>query len=324
MKILITGSNGFIGKALQEETKKRGFNSVCATRYSNLEFQNKTFDLETFAVGDINAHTNWLESLSNIECVIHCASRAHVMKEKEDNPLNIYRIVNVEGTRNLAEQAAKAGVKRFVFISSIGVNGFCTNPGLHFSNQDIPAPVDDYAISKWEAEMELNKISMQTGLEVVIIRPPLVYGPGVKGNFLRLLNLVALGTPLPFGKIRNYRSFIGLDNLLDLIILCINHPKAAGQTFLASDGSDISTSDLIKKLAIAMKTKTILFHVPRYLLKIAAYFIGHHKDVDRLAYSLQVDYSHTKRMLGWIPSKSLEQGLFEMANSYLRTKKRKN
>jgi nucleoside-diphosphate-sugar epimerase len=322
MKILITGSSGFLGNALQIELKKRGFLYRCITRQDKSFLKNKLQNEENFFVEDINSHTDWSKPLYNIKCVIHCAARAHIINEKEVDSLAAYRKINVEGTRNLAEQASIAGVKRLVFISSIGVNGPFTGNSTFFSHNDYPVPVDNYAISKLEAEQALKEVSAKTGLEVVIIRPPSIYGPGVKGNFLRLLNLINYGLPLPFGRINNLRSYIGLDNLVDFIICCMEHPKASGQIFLVSDGVDLSTRDLIKKISIIMKKNIFFFPVPIFLLRFLSYIIGKHKDLERLVNSLQIDYSWSTKILGWSPPKSLEHGLIKMTESYLKIKKK--
>ena len=237
--------------------------------------------------------------------------------------MTAYRQVNVDATRNLAEQAAIAGVKRFIFLSTIGVNGDFTSRLNRFTHKDNPAPTANYAISKWEAEQALKEISIRTGLEVVIIRPTLVYGPGVKGNFLRLLNLIKQGFPLPLGSIDNRRSYVGLDNLVDLIITCVDHLKAPGQTFLISDGIDLSTPDLIRKLENSMGKSSRLLPVPISILNFIGWVSGRHRDVERLVHSLQVDYSHTKDLLDWKPIQSFENGLLEMTKAYLKTLKRK-
>ena len=241
--------------------------------------------------------------------VVHAAARVHIMRDIVSDPLLEYRKVNVDGTLNLARQSARAGVERFVFISSIKVNGEETVVGHAFRPEDEAKPVDPYGISKWEAEQGLRKIAKETGMEVVIIRPPLVYGPGVKGNFANLIKLVRKGLPLPLGAIHNRRSMIALDNLVDLIITCIDHPNAANQVFLASDGQDLSTTELLQGLAQAMGRSSRLLPVPGALLSLAATILGKKPVVDRLLGSLQVDISKTRELLDWTPPISVDDGL---------------
>jgi nucleoside-diphosphate-sugar epimerase len=224
----------------------------------------------------------------------------------------------VEGTRNLAFQAAAKGVKRFIFISSIKVNGERTEGFLSFKNTDIPKPEGIYAISKWEAEQSLHSISKQTGLEIVIIRTPIVYGQEVKGNFYRLINFIDRGFPLPFGKVNNLRSYVALDNLVDLIICCINHLKAAGQTFLVSDGEDLSIPDLIKKIAFILKKKPFLFPVPISFMKFSGKIMGKSREIDRLVSSLRLDCSHTLSLLNWNRSISVDEALFKTVINYYK------
>jgi nucleoside-diphosphate-sugar epimerase len=220
--------------------------------------------------------------------------------------------VNVEGTLKLARHAADAGVKRFLFISSIGVNGTFTYRSRRFARDDVPFPTENYAVSKWEAEQGLWEIASQTGMEVVVVRSPLVYGPGVKGNFARLLDLVRSGVPLPLASVNNRRSFIGLDNLADLLIRCVDHPRAAGQTLLASDGQDLSTPELLRMIAKAMGRSARLFPVPVSLLRLAGRVLGRLNEVDRLVGSLQVDSSATRELLGWTNPVSVEEGIKRM------------
>jgi nucleoside-diphosphate-sugar epimerase len=220
--------------------------------------------------------------------------------------------VNVDGSRRLAEQAAAAGVRRLVYLSSIKVNGEQTVLRAPFLCSDTPAPQDAYGVSKWEAEQALWEVSAKTGLEVVVVRPPLVYGPGVKGNLARLLKLVRLGLPLPFSAVQNKRSLIGLDDLVDLLIRCVDHPAAAGQTFLVSDGEDLSTPDLLRHMAAAMNRSPRLFPVPVSLVRLAGSALGKRAEIDRLVGSLQIDSSHTRQVLGWIPPVSVEEGIRRM------------
>lgn len=260
-------------------------------------------------VGDIGPATDWTTVLNGVDCVVHLAARAHVMDDSAPEPLAAYREVNVAGTRRLAEQAAAAGVRRLVMVSSIKVNGERTAPGAPFLFSDPPAPEDAYGLSKWEAEQALWLVAAETGLEVVVVRPPLVYGPGARGNFQRLLRWVARGLPLPLGAVENRRSLVALDNLVDLLRVCIDHPAATGQTFLVSDGEDLSTPELIRRLAAAMGRKPRLLPVPPALLRLGGWLLGRSGEVARLLGSLQVDIAHTREILGWTPPISVQEGL---------------
>jgi len=236
------------------------------------------------------------------------------MDDTCSDPLAEYRKVNVEGTKCLAIAAAKAGVKRFVFISSIKVNG--EGRAAAYTEDDDEAPVDPYGVSKWEAEQELHKISQTTGIEVVILRPPLVYGPGVKANFYNLLKIVDRGIPLPFAKIDNLRSFIYLDNLIDVIITCINNPRAEGRTFLINDREDVSTPEIIRKIASALGKPARLFFIPPFLMRMAGKLIGKSAAIDRLFGSLTIDSTKIKKEIGWNPPYTIEYGLKETAKWY--------
>ena len=315
MNILLTGATGFVGKALDSELKKNNFHIKYLSGQSILKSL-KSDNLKNF----IKENINWSEYLSNTACVIHCAARSHIMKETETDPLAVYRSANVEATYNIAKQAARYGVKRFIFLSSVKVNGERTIGSSSFKYSDISKPKDAYAISKLEAEEALLELSKQTGLEIVIIRAPLVYGEEVKGNFKRLLNLVYKKIPMPFAKVSNLRSFIGIENLTNLIVCCIDHPKAAGQTFLASDGEDISTPDLIKKLSKLMGQPSRLFAFPLLIIKLISYLIGKSLEVKRLLDSLRVDSSNTQEVLGWSPPLSLDEGLKKTVIWYLRNR----
>jgi nucleoside-diphosphate-sugar epimerase len=317
-KILITGANGFVGKSLLQNLilKKKYF-----IHLSSRTAQEKTIDqVSYFNVGDIDSKTNWKNALYQVDCVIHCAAKVHVMGTKQKDLLNIYRRVNIEGTKNLAEQAASLGIKRFIFLSSIKVNGERTKGYLSFRYSDNPQPEDAYGISKFETELALKQISKKTGLEIVVIRAPLVYGPGVKGNFLRLLDLVYRKTPLPFAKINNLRSFVSIDNLTELIIRCIDHPKAAEKIFLASDNEDVSTPDLIIKLSKFMNKTPRLFPIPVWILQLMGQLSGKSLEVERLTGSLRIDISDTHKILGWSPFLSLNEGLEKVVKWYLRNR----
>ncbi len=317
-KILITGATGFVGRALFKNLKSKKKYLIHLSARTN---QEKLFEGgKAFNIGEIDFNTNWNDALDGVDCIVHCAARAHMSEKKQTDSLNSYRRVNVDGTINLAKQAMAIGIKRFIFLSSIKVNGEGTIASKSFKYNDISQPEDAYGISKWEAEQALLEISKQTGLEVVIIRPPLVYGEGVKGNFLRLLNLVYKRIPLPFAKINNLRSFIALDNLIDLIICCIDHPKAAGKTFLVSDSEDLSTTDLIIKLFKLMDKSPRLFQVPQLIIQLIGRLAGKSLEVKRLLGSLRVDNSYTREILGWSPALSLDESLEKTVRWYLKNR----
>ena len=259
--------------------------------------------------GDLTAQTDWSLTLAGADAVVHLAARVHVMHDTEADPLTAFRAVNVDGTLNLARQAAVSGVKRFVFISSVKVNGEVTQPRQAFSEADVSSPQDAYGQSKHEAEQGLRQIASTTGMEVVIIRPPLVYGLGVKANFASLMRAVQRGWPLPLGAVHNQRSFVALGNLVDFIVTCITHPKAANQTFLVSDGEDLSTPDLIRRMARAMNRPARLLSVPTFVLKAVAAMLGRCGMAQRLCGSLQVDISKSRQLLGWNPPFSVDEGL---------------
>lgn len=305
MRVLVTGGNGFLGSAVLQELQARGIHSIGAVRKHHGENRVE----EYVQVGNINAQTDWSEALKGVEVVVHCAARVHVMNEDADNALEAFREVNVEGTLKLARSAAVAGVKRLLFISSIKVNGEGTRPGRPFLYDDAPAPEDAYGQSKAEAEAGLLEVARETGLEVVIIRPPLVYGPGVKANFDALMKLASKNLPLPLGAIRNKRSMVALDNLVNLIITCTNHPNAANQTFLISDDQDISTTELLTLMTRAAGKTPRLLPVPMSWLILGAAMLGKKAIADRLFGSLQVDIGHTKESLGWTPPLSVEKGI---------------
>ena len=317
MLIAVTGASGFIGRALVKALSARGLPLRGLVRARNSLSCFSDTNVENFIVGDIHAWTDWSPGLSDVDCVIHCAARAHIMRETASNALAAYRAVNVAGTRHLAEQAAALGVKRIVYLSSVKVNGENTEAGARFAHNDKPMPEDAYGVSKWEAEQALREVSARTGLEVVIVRPPLVYGPGVKGNFRRLLRLAASGAPLPLGAVRNQRSLAGLDNLVDLLIRCVDHSAAAGQTFLISDDHDLSTPALIRGLRRALGKSPRLLPVPPSILRLAGSITGRAAEVERLIGSLQVDITHTREVLGWTPPVSVDEGLRTTAAWYL-------
>lgn len=313
MKFLITGANGFVGKSLCAELLRQGQSVRAAVRSANLPIKN----LEVAAVGAIDGATDWTIALRGADVVIHLAARVHVMKEAAADPLAEFLKVNLHGTANLAQQAARAGVKRFVYVSSIKVSGEETQ-GTAFTELDAPDPQDPYAISKWEAEQALHRVAAETGMEVVVLRCPLVYGPGVKGNFLRLMQVVDRGIPLPLALADNRRSLVYLGNLTDAIIACLHHPEAAGKTYLVSDGEDVSTAQLISQMAQALGRPVRLWPCPVGLIKFAGRVAGKSGEVARLLGSLCIDSNKIRRELGWMPSHTLVQGLAETAAWYRR------
>jgi nucleoside-diphosphate-sugar epimerase len=304
MNLLITGAGGFIGRAVCARSLAIGM-SVWGT------VRNRTVlpaGVREIAVPEIGNHNHWLQDLRGCDAVVHLAARVHVVSETIPDSLTMFRVVNVQGTMNLARKAAAAGVRRFVFVSTIGVNGAETfqHP---FISQDVAAPHSPYAVSKYEAELGLQALAAETGMEVVIIRPPLVYGPDAPGNFGLLMRWLRRGVPLPLGGIHNQRSLVALDNLVDLIVTCLTHPAAANQTFLVSDGEDVSTTELLFRLGWALGCPARLIPVPMSWLKLAAAMLGKRDLAQRLCGSLQVDIEKTRHLLGWSPQISLDEGL---------------
>lgn len=309
MKVLVTGASGFIGKSLCEELLRQSKLVVVAVRTDNLQFTS----VENKAVGDIDNTTDWSEALNGVGVVIHLAARVHVMTESSANSLAEFRKVNVDGTLNLAQQATKAGVRRFIFISSIKVNGEHTELGKPFTELAAANPQDAYGVSKHEAEQGLMRIAEEAGMEVVIIRPPLVYGSGVKANFASMMLAIKRGIPLPLGAIHNKRSFVYVGNLVSLIISCIDHPAAVNQVFLVSDGQDISTTELLKGCAEALGVKPRLISVPQKLVEACAILLGKRVLMHRLCGNLQVDITKTREFLGWKPPFCVAEGLQQTA-----------
>jgi nucleoside-diphosphate-sugar epimerase len=300
MKILVTGANGFVGRALCDHLIASGHAVTRAVRRgSGLP--------DEVVVGNIGPSTDWRAALAGCHAVVHLAARVHMMQDDAHERHALYREANTEATLNLARQAANAGVKRFVFISTIKVNG--EGADAPYRETDAPAPEDAYAMSKWKAEQGLRQIEQATGLEVVILRPPLVYGPAVKANFLRLMEMVERGWPLPLGAIRNRRSLLYLGNFVDAIRLCIDHPAAAGQTFLLDDGEPVSTPELVRALAHAVDRPARLWAVPVRALELAGALLGKRAAVARLTGSLYVESSAIRSRLGWTPPHTLAQGL---------------
>lgn len=310
--VFITGANGFIGRALCTKMIENGCKVKGVFR--------KTSEINTLPAGIEKVYLDSIDScnfieqdFSGVDAVVHLAACAHVMKDFPDS-LETFRKINVQGTQRLAQIAAKSGVKRFIFISTVKVNG--EENSERYAENDIPAPRDAYGKSKLEAEYLLARIARETGMEVVILRPPLVYGPGVRANFENLIKIACCGLPLPFKNIRNLRSFIYLGNLVDAISICITHPSAAGETFMLSDGHDISTPDLIKIIASAMHAKPFLFSLRIDILEILCKIMGRGKDIKKLTATLLVDSSKIRNMLGWHPPFSIEEGIRETIKYY--------
>ncbi len=303
-RVLLTGASGFLGGAMLRQLLNNNNMAISVALRSTA-----SSTCAEFVVGDLADETNWAKALCQQEVVIHAAARAHIMKDGLSDPFGEYRRVNVDGTLNLAKQAVVFGVKRFIFISSIKVNGEATRNGNFFAASDAPAPEDAYGLSKLEAERGLIQLATETDMEVVIIRPPLIYGPGVKGNFASMVKLVEKGVPLPLGAIHNKRSLVGIDNLVDLIIRCIDHPAAANQVFLAGDGEDLSTTELLRGVGRAMGKPARLIPVPAGLLQLGATVLGKKAMAQRLLGSLQVDISKTCELLDWKPPYTVEEGL---------------
>lgn len=312
MKVLVTGANGFVGSAFLARTAGNGHFSLRAAVRTEVQYASS--NIECVIVEGLSATADWHEAVKGCDAVVHAAARTHIMQDTAADPLRAFRLVNVQGTLNLARQAAEAGVQRFVYLSSVKVNGESTQMGHPFRENDTPAPQDPYALSKHEAEEGLHRLAEETGLEVVIIRPPLVYGPGVKANFESMIRWVHRGIPLPFAAVSNKRSFVALDNLVDFIATCIDHPKAANQTFLVSDGEDLSTAELLQRVGLALGKPMRLFPVPANMLLTAAGLIGKKAMAQRLCGSLQVDISKAQEFLDWTPLLSVDEGLRQLRN----------
>lgn len=305
MSVLVTGASGWVGSALCSELSRRGIAVVAPVRRALPSFGT----CRTVLVPTLDGTADYCAVLPGIDTVVHLASRVHVMHDDSVDPLAEYRKVNVDGTLNLARQAAEAGVRRFVFMSSVKVNGEETPDGNAFRETDIPNPQDPYGVSKWEAEQGLAKIAAQTGMQCVVVRPPLVYGPGVKANFRALMHAVARGLPLPLGAIYNQRSLVALDNLIDFVVTCLSHPAAANQTFLVSDGRDLSTTQLVRGLAHALGRRPLLLPLPAGLLMGLGQILGKGPAVRRLCGNLRVDSSKARQLLGWTPPVTVEVAL---------------
>lgn len=306
MKILITGVNGFVGRAVWRRLEAQpGVSAVGSVRTPEIAKKNKKW----VSMGELTASADWTVLLEGVDAVVHIAARVHVLNEVATDPLAEFRRINVDGTMQLARQAAAAGAKRFVFVSSIKVNGESTTRGCPFRPDDIPSPSDPYGVSKHEAESALRDLALSSGMELVIVRPPLVYGPGVKANFAAMMRWLSRGVPLPLGAIENRRSLVALENLVDLLVLCIQHPAAGGQTFLVSDGEDVSTTQLLREMGSALGCKARLIPLPAAWLEWGASLIGKREVARRLCGSLQVDIEKTRTVLQWQPPISMAEGL---------------
>jgi nucleoside-diphosphate-sugar epimerase len=319
MKILLTGGTGFVGSALIARLLNDHIAILAAVRSEKYQFPR---GVDSVRVADLNPDIDWSAALHGVDTVVHLAARVHVMHDIAADPLAEFRIVNVAGTMNLARQASAAGIRRFVFVSSVKVNGESTLFGHSFTADDKPDPQDPYGISKHEAEQCLRELAAKTGMEVVIIRPPLVYGPGVKANFASMMSWLARGVPLPLGAINNQRSLVALDNLVDLIRTCLDNPKAANQTFLVSDGEDMSTTQLLQRMGQALGKTARLIPVPAGLMQHAANIFGKADFAHRLFGSLQVDNSKACDLLGWKPAVTVDDALRKTAEAFIAMQKK--
>ncbi len=313
--MLVTGANGFVGRALCESAAAKLGRVTGVTRKPCCWNAN----VENVIVGTLDDAADWRNVLNGCDVVVHLAARVHVMHDTSSNPLAEFRKVNVAGTEHLARSAAAAGVKRLVYVSSIKVNGEQTRFGEPYTETSLPAPQDPYGVSKWEAEQALHKVAEETGLEVVIVRPPLIYGSEVKGNFARMLKVLHKGMPLPLASVHNLRSLVYVQNFADALLACATHPAAAGQTYLVSDGEDVSTPELLRVLGAAMGHSARLFAVPPSLLQWGGALLGKSDQLSRLLGSLQVDSGKIRRELNWTPPYSLQQGLQATAEWYRST-----
>lgn len=317
-RVLVTGATGFVGSSVVDNFSRDSSLQVLAgVRNVKANFPE---NVEPFLLGSLEAGTT-LGSLEGIEAIVHCAARVHVMNDQSADPLSEFRKVNVEGTLNLARRAAAAGVRRFIFISSIKVNGEGTDNRLPYTADEIPSPVDPYGISKLEAEQSLRALASESGMAVTIIRPVLVYGPGVKANFYSMMKWLQNGLPLPLANVHNKRSMVALENLVDLIKTCLDHPAAINQIFLVSDGEDLSTPELLRLTARALGGKAFLVPFPVIALTFIARLFGRPAIAARLCGTLQVDISKTRSMLEWTPPVSVDQALNTTARQYLESRR---
>jgi len=316
MRVAVTGASGFVGSALVRKLTEGGHQVLTYMRQPAHIASGSA--VKSMEAPELGLEADWrFRPEYGIEVLVHAAARVHVMQDTSADPLTEFRKVNVAGTESLARQAARAGVKRFVFLSSIKVNGGRTSEGRPFSAADVPEPEGAYGISKHEAELVLHQIAAETGMEVVIIRPSLVYGPGVKANFAGLMRWLVKGVPIPLAAVtQNRRSLVALDNLVHLIVTCLSHPAAANQTFLVSDGEDLSTAELLRRMGAALSHPTRLFYVPPSMLKLGAQVANKPGIYQRLCGSLQVDITKTRRLLGWTPPVSVDEGLRRAAEGF--------
>lgn len=316
MRLLITGGQGFVGKALVDSAILRGLTVRVSSRQNLITTDRR---LEYCQTGELGAATDWSVALQGVDTLVHCAARVHVLNDVASDPLAEFRVVNVEGTLNLARQAAKVGIRRFIFLSSIGVNGNATH-GVAFDEASKPAPHSIYACSKHEAEQGLQEIASKASMGIVIVRPPLVYGPNAPGNFAKLIKFISKSYPCPLGAIRNLRSFISIYNLVDFILTCLDHPTAANQTFLVSDGEDLSTTDLLRRMALALNVPLRLLPIPQMFIENGLMLVGKTELAQRLCSSLQIDISKARTLLSWNPPISVDEGLHRTAQWFLHEK----
>lgn len=314
LKVLVTGANGFVGRELCSHLVATGLQVFGAVRQQAVF--TKTAGVRYVYVADINATTDWTEALQGIDVVVHLAARVHVMQETAADPLAAFRSINVAGSCNLARQAAQLGIKRLVYMSSIKVLGESSGSEA-FSDCSPVAPGDPYAWSKWEAEQELHKIALATDMELVVLRPPLIYGAGVQGNFLRLLGLIQRGIPLPLAQVHNKRTLLYVENCCSLIQRVIKHPAAAGQTLLLGDSEALATPQLLATLADASASRLWLLPVPVWLLTTLGRMVGKQSDIERLTGSMQVDITRTCALLNWQPPFTSQQGIVRTVHAYL-------
>jgi nucleoside-diphosphate-sugar epimerase len=314
-RILVTGADGFVGSALTTQLQECGYIVRAAVRTihaSRARRRPSCTALECITLSDDSSDDETKDALKDVQTLVHLAARVHIMSDVSANPLHDFRRVNVRWTERRARLAVRQGVSRLVFLSSVKVNGEQTT--LPFTEQDTPHPEDPYGLSKWEAEQVIARVSAETGLETVIVRSPLVYGSEVQGNFLQLLKIIDSGIPLPFAAVHNQRSLIYRKNLLEALIQCVNVSRAAGETYLVSDGEDLSTPELIRRLGTALGVRVRLLKVPTAMLRCTASMLGKRNMIDRLVGSLQVDSSKIRRQLGWRPCWDVEAGILEVAS----------